>query len=141
MAIQIFTYKSEIFKSVCSAMDKNGWTGINAMAFQYFTSSQFCEYASPVQLLSQDPDFDKYRTLLADDIYHLKESIFRLFVSEVNTELCKLTKLTCTGAELRSVTEWTPDKKKPSIQIHGLRNFPKQQRRIFYMILACKAVF
>jgi len=106
-AIQVFVYDSETYQHVCDVMDKNGWTGSDALMFSFFTSRQFCRYATPVQLLSRDPEFEKCRPLLKDEIYMLEESVFRFFCKEVRDELCRLERLTCVGAELRSVVRWS----------------------------------
>lgn len=106
-AIQVFVYDSETYQHVCDTMDKNGWTGPDALQFQYFTSKRFCTYAAPVELLSRDPEFEQFRPLLKDKIYNLEESIFRFFSKEIRDKLCGLTKLTCVGTELRSVIQWS----------------------------------
>ncbi len=107
-AVQVFVYTAEHYKEVCAAMDENGWSGTKTAAFRYFTSSQFCQFASPVTLLSGDPAFEDLRGLLADPVYHLKESIFGIHTEAFAKHIADLNKLTCVGAELSPVTRWSP---------------------------------
>lgn len=105
-AFQVFVYTKENYKLICDAMDNSGWDDVKAFAFQYFTSSNYCEYAGNVQILSRDPLFNEILPLIKDEKCGLKQSVFKLLLSEEAQNLAsKLSCVVCIGAKIKSITE------------------------------------
>lgn len=106
-AVQVFVYDEENYQAVCRTMELSGWSGIQALAFRFFTSRAYCQKCGRIGLLSQDPVLDTVRPLMTDPLYNIPESLFSIILNkEVQIQLIAAGRLCCTGFTAQPLSAW-----------------------------------